>query len=53
MFQLTQENLAEAAGLTTRTIEKVESARHRPDEQTPRSRLLFWRGFLKKLHVFL
>jgi transcriptional regulator with XRE-family HTH domain len=37
MFQLTQENLAEAAGLTTRTIEKVESGRHRPDEQTLRS----------------
>jgi transcriptional regulator with XRE-family HTH domain len=37
MFQLTQENLAEAADLTTRTIEKVESGRHRPDEQTLRS----------------
>jgi transcriptional regulator with XRE-family HTH domain len=34
---LTQENLAMAAGLTTRTIEKVESGRHRPDEQTVRS----------------
>jgi transcriptional regulator with XRE-family HTH domain len=36
VFRLTQENLAEAAGLTTRTIEKVESGRHRPDEQTLR-----------------
>ncbi|MDX8521147.1 helix-turn-helix domain-containing protein [Mesorhizobium dulcispinae] len=34
---LTQENLADAAGLTTRTIEKVESGRHRPEEQTLRS----------------
>jgi transcriptional regulator with XRE-family HTH domain len=37
MYRLTQENLAEAAGLTTRTIEKVESGRHRPEEQTLRS----------------
>lgn len=37
MFRLTQENLAEMSGLTTRTIEKVESGRHRPDEQTLRS----------------
>lgn len=37
MFRWTQENLANAAGLTTRTIEKVESGRHRPDEQTLRS----------------
>jgi transcriptional regulator with XRE-family HTH domain len=35
--RLTQENLANAAGLTSRTIEKVESGRHRPDEQTLRS----------------
>jgi transcriptional regulator with XRE-family HTH domain len=35
--KLTQENRADAAGLTTRTIEKVESGRHRPDEQTLRS----------------
>lgn len=34
---LTQENLANAAGLTTRTIEKIESGRHRPEEQTLRS----------------
>jgi transcriptional regulator with XRE-family HTH domain len=34
MFRLTQENLANAAGLTTRTIEKIESGRHRPEEQT-------------------
>lgn len=34
---LTQENLADMAGLTTRTIEKVASGRHRPDEQTLRS----------------
>jgi transcriptional regulator with XRE-family HTH domain len=37
MFRLTQENLADAAGLTARTIEKVESGRHRPEEQTLRS----------------
>jgi transcriptional regulator with XRE-family HTH domain len=37
LFRLTQENLAEAANLSTRTIEKVESGRHRPDEQTLRS----------------
>jgi transcriptional regulator with XRE-family HTH domain len=37
MFRLTQENLADASGLTTRTIEKVESGRHRPEEQTLRS----------------
>jgi transcriptional regulator with XRE-family HTH domain len=36
-FRLTQENLADAAGLTTRTIEKIESGRHRPEEQTLRS----------------
>ena len=36
-FRLTQENLANAAGLTTRTIEKIESGRHRPEEQTVRS----------------
>lgn len=35
--ELTQENLADAAGLTTRTIEKIESGRHRPEEQTLRS----------------
>ena len=33
----TQENLADAAGLTTRTVEKVESGRHVPNEQTLRS----------------
>lgn len=32
-----QENLADAAGLTTRTVEKVESGRHVPNEQTLRS----------------
>lgn len=37
MFRLTQENLADMSGLTTRTIEKVESGRHHPDEQTLRS----------------
>lgn len=34
---LTQDNLADMAGLTTRTIEKVVSGRHRPEEQTLRS----------------
>lgn len=37
MLGWTQENLADAAGLTTRTIEKVESGRHTPNEQTLRS----------------
>jgi transcriptional regulator with XRE-family HTH domain len=37
LFGLTQENVAEMTGLSTRTIEKVESGRHRPDEQTLRS----------------
>ncbi|GGO50306.1 DNA-binding transcriptional regulator, XRE-family HTH domain [Roseovarius pacificus] len=37
MFEWTQENLADAAGLTTRTIEKVESGRHNPSLQTLRS----------------
>ena len=36
-FRFTQENLADAAGLTVRTIEKLESGRHRPEEQTLRS----------------
>jgi transcriptional regulator with XRE-family HTH domain len=36
-FGLTQENLADAARITTRTIEKIESGRHRPEEQTLRS----------------
>src|SRR5262249_34413917 len=34
---LTQENVAEMANVATRTIEKIESGRHRPDEQTLRS----------------
>lgn len=33
----TQENLAAEANLTTRTIEKLESGRHSPNEQTLRS----------------
>lgn len=37
MFKFTQENLADAANLSTRTIQKVESGRHKPDEQTLRS----------------
>jgi len=37
MHRLTQENLADTAGVSTRTIEKIESGRHRPDEQTLRS----------------
>jgi transcriptional regulator with XRE-family HTH domain len=36
-FGFTQENLADAAGLTTRTIEKIESGRHYPEAQTLRS----------------
>ncbi len=44
VHRLTQENLADAAGLSTRTIEKIESGRHRPDEQTLRSiaRVVGW-----------
>ncbi len=34
---LTQENLAEMCGITTRTIEKLESGRHLPSEQTLKS----------------
>ena len=37
LYKLTQENLADMAHLSTRTIEKVESGRHRPEEQTLRS----------------
>ncbi len=37
MFGLTQENLADASGLTARTIQKVESGKHVPDVQTLRS----------------
>lgn len=37
IFGLTQENLADQAGLTTRTIEKIESGRHKPELQTLRS----------------
>lgn len=37
MLRLTQENLADASGLTTRTIEKIESGKRRPEEQTLRS----------------
>jgi transcriptional regulator with XRE-family HTH domain len=37
MRRLTQENLADAANLSTRTIEKIESGKHTPDEQSLRS----------------
>lgn len=37
MHHLTQENLADASNLSTRTIEKIESGKHTPDEQTLRS----------------
>lgn len=37
MLHLTQENLADEANLSTRTIEKIESGRHTPNEQTLRS----------------
>ncbi len=36
-LRMTQDNLAEASGLSLRTIEKIESGRHRPDAQTLRS----------------
>ncbi len=35
--KLKQQNLADITGLSTRTIEKVESGRHTPDEQTLKS----------------
>ena len=35
--KMTQENVAAAANLSTRTIEKIESGRHSPEEQTIRS----------------
>ena len=35
--KLTQENVADACNLSTRTIEKIESGRHRPNDQTIRS----------------
>ncbi len=35
--KLTQENMAASANLSTRTIEKIESGRHSPEEQTIRS----------------
>lgn len=37
MHSLTQENLADIAGKSPRTIEKAESGRHCPEEQTLRS----------------
>jgi len=37
IFRFTQDNLATASGLTERTIQKIESGRHRPEEQTLRS----------------
>lgn len=37
VHKLTQENVAHACGLTTRTVEKLESGRHTPSEQTMRS----------------
>jgi transcriptional regulator with XRE-family HTH domain len=46
---LTQENLADAAGLTVRTIQKVESGTHVPDVQTLRS---LARGFRSNVAVF-
>jgi transcriptional regulator with XRE-family HTH domain len=36
-YGLTQENVAAACSLTTRTVEKLESGRHSPSEQTVRS----------------
>lgn len=33
-LELTQENLADISGVSTRTIEKIESGRHKPDLQT-------------------
>ncbi|EEW25098.1 helix-turn-helix domain-containing protein [Rhodobacter ferrooxidans] len=50
MFGLTQENLADAAGLTVRTIQKVESGRHMPEVQTLRS---LARGLGFDMAVFL
>lgn len=49
MFSLTQQNVAEASGLTTRTIEKIESGKHLPQEQTLRS---LARGLSMNVGVF-
>lgn len=37
IHELTQDNVATMCGMTTRTIEKLESGRHSPSEQTMRS----------------
>ena len=37
VHELTQDNVATMCGMTTRTIEKLESGRHNPSEQTMRS----------------
>ena len=37
IYGLTQENVATTCGMTTRTVEKLESGRHNPSEQTLRS----------------
>lgn len=37
VHELTQDNIASMCGMTTRTVEKLESGRHNPSEQTLRS----------------
>ena len=37
VHELTQDNVATMCGMTTRTVEKLESGRHNPSEQTLRS----------------
>jgi transcriptional regulator with XRE-family HTH domain len=37
VHELTQDNVATMCGMTTRTVEKLESGRHNPSEQTMRS----------------
>jgi transcriptional regulator with XRE-family HTH domain len=37
IYKLTQDNVATRCGMTTRTVEKLESGRHNPSEQTMRS----------------
>lgn len=49
-LSLTQENVADICGLTTRTIQKMESGRHKPDEQTLKSLM---RGLNLDASIFL
>lgn len=49
-FSLTQENVANMSGLTTRTIEKLKSGKHSPNEQTLKS---LSRGLKLDISIFM